>query len=75
MESSAKRMGAIMSAVDRAELSSEANALFAQISALREEIIVAWSERGVVLSRFEQERFHQEIATTCKLLADLTLTR
>jgi hypothetical protein len=46
-----------------------------RISALRDEITVAWGERRVISSGSEQERLHHGIATTCKLLADLPLSR
>ena len=54
---------------------SDADALLAKVRALRDEIITAWAERAVVLSKYEQERLHQEITKTCELLADLTRTR
>jgi hypothetical protein len=58
-----------------ADAVSEADMLLRRIRGLREEIITAWQERAVVLSKFEQECLHQEIVTTCKLLTDLTRTR
>lgn len=60
---------------DRAELTSDAEAILAKIGDLRDEVILAWGERGVVLSSYEQDRLHHEIVKTCDLLRNLTLTR
>jgi uncharacterized protein YukE len=57
-----------------AEPASELQALLARVQMLRDEIINAWRDRGVTLTRSEQARLHAEITDTCKLLSDLTLT-
>ena len=52
--------------------SLEAEELLANLRALRDQIVTAWNERGVVLSREEQAAFHAEIKRTCDFLTDLT---
>jgi len=42
------------------------------LRALRDQIVTAWSERGVLLSREEQAALHAEIKQTCEFLTDLT---
>ena len=51
---------------------SEADEIIRNLSALREQIITAWRERGVLLSREEQADLHAEIKQTCEFLTDLT---
>lgn len=58
-----------------AEGPSEADLLLERVRTLRDEIVTAWQERAVVLSKFEQERLHQEIVKTCELLSAMTRTR
>ena len=52
--------------------SSEAEEILSNLRALREQIVTAWSERGVVLSRPEQAALHAEIKETCEFLTALT---
>jgi hypothetical protein len=52
--------------------SLEAEEILTNLRALRDQIVTAWSERGVVLSREEQEALHDEIKQTCQFLTDLT---
>lgn len=52
--------------------SLEADEILTNVRLLRDQIITAWNERGVVLSREEQARLHAEIKQTCELLMDLT---
>ena len=52
--------------------SMEAEEILTNLRALRNQILAAWGERGVVLSREEQARLHAEIKQTCELLMDLT---
>lgn len=51
---------------------SEADEIRRNLSALCEQIITAWRERGVLLSREEQADLHAEIKQTCEFLTDLT---
>ena len=51
---------------------SEFQTMLRLIRALRNELVTAWRERAVVLSKEEQERLHQEIKRTCQFLSDLT---
>ena len=51
---------------------SEAEKFRRNLSALREQIIVAWHERGVLLSREEQAELHADIKETCEFLSELT---
>jgi hypothetical protein len=51
---------------------SEAEAILANLRSLRHQIVTAWQERGVLLSREEQGELHAEIMQTCEFLADLT---
>jgi hypothetical protein len=57
------------------DLTSEAEAGLTRIQMLRDEIVTAWRERGIMLTKSEQDRLHAEIVDTCKLLTDLTLTK
>ena len=52
--------------------SCEAEEILANLRALRDQIVTAWSERGVVLSREEQAGLHAEIKQTSEFLTDLT---
>ena len=52
--------------------SLEADEILINVRLLRDQIITAWNERGVVLSREEQAQLHAEIKQTCELLMDLT---
>ena len=52
--------------------SSDAEDILSNLRALREQIVTAWSERGVVLSRPEQAALHAEIKETCEFLTALT---
>lgn len=38
----------------------------------RERLILAWRERGVMLTREEQDRLREEITETCQLLSGLS---
>jgi hypothetical protein len=52
--------------------SLEAEEILTNLRLLRDQIVTAWSERGVVLSRDEQVALHAEIKQTCEFLTDLT---
>jgi hypothetical protein len=52
--------------------SAEADSILENLRALRDQIVTAWSERGVVLSREEQVALHREIQQTCEFLTNLT---
>ena len=52
--------------------SAEADSIVENLRALRDQIVTAWSERGVVLSREEQAALHSEIQQTCEFLTNLT---
>ena len=52
--------------------SLEAEEIMTNLRALRDQIVTAWSERGVMLSREEQAALHDEIKQTCQFLTDLT---
>ena len=52
--------------------SIEANDILSNLRSLREQIVTAWSERGVVLSREEQAALQAEIKDTCEFLTQLT---
>jgi predicted nuclease of restriction endonuclease-like (RecB) superfamily len=52
--------------------SSDAEEILSNLRALREQIVTAWSERGVVLNRPEQAALHAEIKETCEFLTALT---
>ena len=51
---------------------SEAEAILQNLRTLRDQIVIAWNERAVVLSRDEQAELHAEIKQTCEFLTDLT---
>jgi hypothetical protein len=57
------------------ELSLDLDAVLTKVQMLRDEVVNAWRDRAVTLTRSEQERLHAEITGMCKLLSDLTLTR
>lgn len=42
------------------------------LRSLRDQIVTAWRERGVMLSDEEQRQLHAEIKQTCEFLTDLT---
>jgi hypothetical protein len=50
---------------------SEAQLIFTDLRGLRRRIIIAWQERGVILSSEEQRDLRNEIHRTCELLRDL----
>ena len=52
--------------------SLEAREILANLRLLRDQIVTAWHERGVVLSREEQAILQAEIKDTCELLTELT---
>lgn len=51
---------------------SEAELILAELRTLRQRVIDAWEERGVILTREEQGRLREEIEDTCRLLTELT---
>jgi uncharacterized protein YukE len=51
---------------------SEAQQILADLRGLRRQIIDAWHERGVILSKEEQQQLRDEIKYTCELLSALT---
>lgn len=51
---------------------SEAERILRDLRRLREAIVVAWEERGVIMSRDERQELRQEIRDTCDLLTKLT---
>ena len=51
---------------------SEAEAILQNLRDLREQIVIAWQERAVVLSSEEQAELHAEIRQTCEFLTELT---
>ena len=50
---------------------SEAERILRDLRRLREAIVVAWEERGVIMSRDECQDLRQEIEETCDLLSQL----
>ena len=52
--------------------SLEVDQILTNLRSLRDEMVTAWSERCVLLTREEQEILHVEIQQTCALLIDLT---
>ena len=52
--------------------STEAQSILLNLRALRDQIVTAWRERGVVLSREEQALLNAEIQQTCESLTILT---
>ena len=51
---------------------SEAEVILKNLRSLRDHVVTAWCERGVVLSQEEQAELHAEIKRTCDFLTDLT---
>jgi hypothetical protein len=51
---------------------SEADRIQQSLTALREQIVEAWSERAVLLTHAEQKRLQREIHKTCEMLTALT---
>lgn len=51
---------------------SEVEVILNNLRSLRDQIVTAWQERGVLLSREEQGQLHAEITQTCEFLTDLT---
>jgi hypothetical protein len=51
---------------------SEAEAILHNLHALRDQILTAWGERAVVLTREEQARLRDEIHKTCEMLTTIT---
>jgi len=54
---------------------SEATRILADLRRLREELVAAWLERAVILTREEQDMLRDEIRETCELLTTLTARR
>ena len=50
---------------------SEGDRILSDLRKLRDTIIVAWEERGVILSREERYELQREIMETCELLTQL----
>lgn len=59
----------------KSQPSSELEAVLARVRILRDELVIAWQERAVVLSKSEQGSLYQEIVGTCELLTNLTRSR
>ena len=53
----------------------EPDAVFGKVQALRDEIVIAWQERAIMLNHYEQELLRLEILKACKLLSDLVGNR
>lgn len=53
---------------------SEAQSILADLIALQNRIVVAWEERGVMLTPDEQDQLRREIRATCAFLTDLTIS-
>ena len=52
-------------------LASEADLFLNKVRVLQDELVSAWQERAVVLSKSEQHELRVEIVKTCDLLAGL----
>lgn len=52
--------------------SSESETVVRNIRALRDEIVIAWRERSVILSPEQQDELKAEIRQTCDFLTELT---
>jgi uncharacterized protein YukE len=52
--------------------STDAGQMLADLRSLRQTIIVAWQERAVMLSSWEQKALRDKIKRTCELLTHLT---
>lgn len=51
--------------------SSELERIVGGLNRLRQQIIDAWQERSVILTRTEQEQLRHEIKDTCEVLSGL----
>ena len=51
---------------------SEGKRILTDLRSLRRQIIDAWQERGITLTREEQHELRDELRRTCELLTDLT---
>ena len=51
---------------------SEADSILENLRLLREQIVTAWQERAVILSKEERQALTAEIRQTCQFLEDLT---
>jgi len=51
---------------------SEGERILGELRRLRDAIVIAWEERGVMLSRDERRELREEIQETCDLLTKLT---
>jgi hypothetical protein len=54
---------------------SDVQVILGDVRLLRNQIVTAWRERGVVLTVEERELLHDEITQTCQFLNDLTRSR
>lgn len=54
------------------KIGREADAILRDLRSLRDQIVMAWREKGVVLLPDEQADLRAEIQQTCKFLTDLT---
>lgn len=52
--------------------SGEADSILLNMRALRDQIVIAWRERGVMLTSEERHELHREIKQTCEFLGGLT---
>ena len=52
--------------------STELRAIREDLDALRRRIVIAWLERGVILTSLERAQLHEDIRETCDFLAELT---
>jgi hypothetical protein len=55
-----------------AQSGREADAILINLRDLRDQIVTAWREKGVVLLPEEQAELRAEIKQTCQFLTDLT---
>ena len=60
---------------DVADARSEAEAILQNLRSLRDQIVTAWHERGVILDAEERVALRDEIKQTCDFLTDLTRGR
>jgi hypothetical protein len=51
---------------------SDVDIILSNLRVLRDQVVTAWCERGVVLNSEEQAALHAEIKRTCDFLTDLT---
>ena len=54
------------------DVESECDSTLRSIQRLRDEVVRAWQDRAVLLTKSEQAQLHAEIKRTCQLLTDLT---